>query len=154
MLKKIISKALLTVAVDKKARKKINDLERHKRLLKTQSRRKNIEDSGPPPKKSHNELAHVDASSGSRKQISNPTEQTEESNKLIRDVLASAGIAPKQQEKETRQGTSINPERKALITEAMAIRRSKLHILNELDQEQLDKLTAMAIQALNIQIKN
>ena len=154
MLKKIISKALLTVAVDKKARKKINDLDRHKRLLKTESRRKNIEDSGLRPKKSLNELAHVDPSSGSIKQISNPTEQTEESNKLIRDVLASARIEPKQQEKKTSQGTSINPERKALITEAMAIRRSKLHILNELDQEQLDKLTAMAIQALNIQIKN
>ena len=154
MLKKIISKALLTVAVDKKARKKINDLERHKRLIKTQSRPKNIEDSGPPPKKSLNELAHVDASSGSRKQISNPTEQTEESNKLIIEVLTSAGIGPRQQEHGMSQGTSINLERKALITEAMAIRRSKLHILNELNQEQLDKLTAMAIQALNIEIKN
>ena len=135
MLKKIISKALLTIAVDKKARKKINDLDRQKRLLKTQNRRKNIEGSEPPPKKSL-------------------TEQAEESNKLIIEVLTSAGIGPKQQEHGMSQGMSINPERKALITEAMAIRRSKLHILNELNQEQLDKLTAMAIQALNIQIKN
>ena len=135
MLKKIISKALLTIAVDKKARKKINDLDRQKRLLKTQNRRKNIEVSEPPPKKSL-------------------TEQAEESNKLIIEVLTSAGIGPKQQQHGMSHGTSINPERKALITEAMAIRRSKLHILNELNQEQLDKLTAMAIQALNIQIKN
>ena len=135
MLKKIISKALLTIAVDKKARKKINDLDRQKRLLKTQNRRKNIGGSEPPPKKSL-------------------TEQAEESNKLIIEVLTSAGIGPKQQEHGMSHGTSINPERKALITEAMAIRRSKLHILNELNQEQLDKLTAMAIQALNIQIKN
>ena len=135
MLKKIISKALLTIAVDKKARKKINDLDRQKRLLKTQNRRKNIEVSEPPPKKSL-------------------TEQAEESNKLIIEVLTSAGIGPKQQQHGMSHETSINPERKALITEAMAIRRSKLHILNELNQEQLDKLTAMAIQALNIQIKN
>ena len=154
MLKKIISKALLTIAVDKKARKKINDLDRQKRLLKTQSRRKNIEDSGSPPKKSLNEQAHIDTSSDPRKRIPDPTEQTEKSNKLIRETLSGAGTGPKQQDNGMRQGTSINPEREALITEAMAIRRSKLHILNELDQEQLDKLTAMAIQALNIQIKN
>ena len=154
MLKKIISKALLTVAVDKKARKKINDLDKHKRLLKTQSRQKNINESGPTPKTSLNKQAHIDASSDPRKQISNPTEQIEESNNMIREVLTGAGRGAKQQDSGMSQGTPINPERQALITKAMAIRRSKLHILNELDQEQLDKLTAMAIQAFNIQIKN
>jgi len=154
MLKKIISKALLTVAIDKKARKKINDLDRYKRLLKTQIRHKNTEDSGPPPKKSINKQAHIDASCDPRKRISNPTKKIEESNKLIREVLTGAGIEHKQQDNGIGHGTSINPERKALITEAMAIRRSKLHILDELDQEQLDMLTAMAIQALDIKIKN
>ena len=45
-------------------------------------------------------------------------------------------------------------ERAALIEQAMAIRRSKLHILNELDRDQLDKLTELAIRALNLRIQN
>ena len=98
MLKKIISKALLTVAVDKKARKKINDLDRQKRLLKTQSRRKNIEDSGSPPKKSLNEQAHIDTSSDPRKRIPDPTEQTEKSNAPfipVENVIESANSSSK-----------------------------------------------------------
>ena len=154
MLKKIISKALLTVAIDKKARKKINDLDSYRRLLKPKIRHKNIKDSGPPLKKLFNKQAHIDASCDPRKRTSSATKKNEGSNKLIREVLTGAGIEQKQQDNGIGHGTSINPERKALITEAMAIRRSKLHILNELDQEQLDVLTAMAIQALDIKTKN
>ena len=108
----------------------------------------------PPPKKSLNEHAHIDASHEPRKRASNPTKQTENSNKLNSNVLTDAGSGQKRQSNRINHGTSINPERKALITEAMTIRRSKLHILNELDQEQLDVLTAMAIQALDIKTKN
>ena len=154
MLKKIISKALLVVAIDKKARKKINELGSYKRSLKTKNRDKNIEDSGLPLNKSLNQQAYIDTSYDHRKRIPNRTKQVERSNKFIRESLASAGIGHKRQGNRINHGTSSNPDRKALITEAMAIRRSKLHILNELDKEQLDRLTAMAIQALNIQIKN
>ena len=154
MLKKIIAKALLTVAIDKRARKKINDLDSYKRLLKPKIRHKNINGSDPPPKKLFNKQAHIDSSWDPRKRTSNPNKKIEESNKLISDVLTGAGIEHQQQDNGIGHGTSINPERKALITEAMAIRQSKLHILNELDQEQLDMLTAMAIQALDIKTKN
>ena len=154
MLKKIISKALLTVAIDSKARKKINGLGGYKRLLRTRIQHKNIKDLGPLPKKLLNEQAHIDASHEPRKRASNPTKQIENPNKLNSNVLTGARVGHNRQSSSINHGTSINPERKALITEALTIRRSKLHILHELDQEQLDKLTAMAIQALNIQIKS
>ena len=38
----------------------------------------------------------------------------------------------------------INKKRKALIKEAMAMRKAKSHILDQLDQEQLRKLSLMA----------
>ena len=154
MLKKIISKTLLTVAVDKKARKKINDLGRHKQSLKIQIRPDNLEDSASLPSQSLDDYYRSDPSSEQRKRTSKPVEQIEEYNKLKREVATGVKIETKQQNIAMSQLTPVNPEREALIMEAMAIRRSKLHILNELDQEQLDKLTAMAIQALNIQIKN
>ena len=41
----------------------------------------------------------------------------------------------------------INKKRKALIEEAMAMRKAKSHILDQLDQEQLRKLSIMAGRA-------
>ena len=43
----------------------------------------------------------------------------------------------------------INQKRKALIEEAMAMRKAKSHILDQLDQEQLRKLSLMAGRAFD-----
>ena len=70
---------------------------------------------------------------------------------LIQEALASAEAELLHQQKPIYKVKPITPERAALIEQAMAIRQSKLYILDELTQDQRNKLTHMAIQALNDQ---
>ena len=138
MLKKFISSALLSVAVDKKARNKIKALKEKKRSLGEQA-----EDSSLVSTRSVSDKPSVPLSieylsqSANARKLSLPG-QIDNPKALIDDILTSTGQ---------------ELERKALIEQAMAIRRSKLHILDELDREQLNKLTEMAIQALNVRIQ-
>ena len=123
MFKKFVSNALLSVVVDKKARAKIGAAKGRK----------------PTP-------------NGENLSIPSMTSREEDDPKvLIHEALASAEEELLHQQKPTYKGKPITPERAALIEQAMAIRRSKLYILDELTQDQRNKLTHMAIQALNDQ---
>ena len=125
MFKKFVSNALLSVVVDKKARAKIGAAKGRK----------------PTP-----------TPNGENLSIPSMTSREEDDPKaLIHEALASAEEELLHQQNPTYKGKPITPERATLIEQAMAIRRSKLYILDELTQDQRNKLTQMAIQALNDQ---
>ena len=125
MLKKFISNALLSVVVDKKTRDKIGAMKERK----------------PTP-----------TPNGDNQSVPSMALGKEDDPKtLIHEALASAEEELLHRQKPTYKGKPITPERATLIEQAMAIRRSKLYILDELTQDQRNKLTHMAIQALNDQ---
>ena len=71
---------------------------------------------------------------------------------IIHEALKSAEEEILHEQSLTQITNPMTPERAALIEKAMAIRRSKLYILDELTQDQRNKLTYMAMQALNDQV--
>ena len=77
--------------------------------------------------------------------------EDEDPKKLISEALASAREELLHKQDLSNKGTPITRERAALIKQAMAIRQSKLYILDGLTQDQRNRLTYMAIQALNDQ---
>ena len=127
MFRKFFSSALFKFVIDKKARDKIISFYAKKHTLKVQAHGFN---SIPRNTELPDDTATTVAAALHNK----------EQNMLDR----SNGEKPK--------STKLS-DRRALINQAMAIRRSKLHILDELDPEQLKKLKTMAIQALNIRIQ-
>ena len=120
MLKKFVSKALLSFVLDKDARDR---LEARK---KTKPARKN-----PSPEPAPNP------------EPVQPTGQTktEDTRELILDSLRAT-------EQELAEKPKMTPGRQALIQQAMNVRRSKEHVLNGLSQEQRDKLYVVAIKTL------
>ena len=121
MLKKFVSKALLSFVLDKDARDR---LEARK---KTKPARKNLSPEPPNPEPVQ------------------PTGQTktEDTRELILDSLRAA-------EQELAEKPKMTPGRQALIQQAMNVRRSKEHVLNGLSQEQRDKLYVVAIKTLQL----
>ena len=119
MLKKFVSKALLSFVLDKDARDR---LEARK---KTKLAKKNPTPESPNPEPVQ------------------PTGQTktEDTRELILDSLRAA-------EQELAEKPKMTPGRQALIQQAMNVRRSKEHVLNGLSQEQRDKLYVVAIKTL------
>ena len=119
MLKKFVSKALLSFVLDKDARDR---LEARK---KTKPARKN-----PSPEPLNPEPVQPPRQT-----------KTEDTRELILDSLRAA-------EQELAEKPKMTPGRQALIQQAMNVRRSKEHVLNGLSQEQRDKLYVVAIKTL------
>ena len=119
MLKKFVSKALLSFVLDKDARDR---LEARK---KTKPAKKN-----PTPESPNPEPVHPPGQT-----------KTEDTRELILDSLRAA-------EQELAEKPKMTPGRQALIQQAMNVRRSKEHVLNGLSQEQRDKLYVVAIKTL------
>ena len=119
MLKKFVSKALLSFVLDKDARDR---LEARK---KTKLAKKNPTPESPNPEP-----------------VQPPGQtKTEDTRELILDSLRAA-------EQELAEKPKMTPGRQALIQQAMNVRRSKEHVLNGLSQEQRDKLYVVAIKTL------
>jgi len=145
MIKKFVSNALLSVVMDKKARAKFNSLQESKRRGKVPADEPNPEPDADleiprmvPEPKSRPDPAPAPPRP--------PVDTTDEDPAaLIRQALesAEAELTRKQNRKQ------MSPERQALIEQAMAIHRSKSHILDDLDEEQREKLYVMAMQTLN-----
>ena len=121
MLKKFVSKALLSFVLDKDARDR---LEARK---KTKLAKKN-----PTPESPNPEPVHPPGQT-----------KTEDTRELIFDSLRAA-------EQELAEKPKMTPGRQALIQQAMNVRRSKEHVLNGLSQEQRDKLYVVAIKTLQL----
>jgi len=65
----------------------------------------------------------------------------EETRQLIADSLKAA-------EEELGRKPEMTPEREALIEEALAVHRSKIHILDDISEEQRQKLYVLALKSL------
>ncbi|MCF3630652.1 hypothetical protein RJ527_13415 [Thalassospiraceae bacterium LMO-SO8] len=114
MLKKVFSKALLSVVMDKKARSALDAAkERAKKA---------------PPSAAAPEALPASA---------------EELRAAARQALESA-------EKELASKPKLTGERKALIQQALAVRKQKTKILDELGPDQKIKLQAMALEAFGL----
>ncbi|MBB55311.1 MAG: hypothetical protein CMF67_13150 [Magnetovibrio sp.] len=142
MFKKFVSNALLSIVIDKKARDKMSAANEPKVTSTPDVENENIPSMTPemeaPPERSAAPNQHL------------PVED-EDPKKLISEALACAREELLHKQDLSNKGTSITRERAALIKQAMAIRQSKLYILDGLTQDQRNRLTYMAIQALNDQ---
>ena len=147
MFKKFVSNTLLSVVVDKKARDKMSAVNERKSAPTSSDYELDIPRIMPEknalPKSSpqHSNVSHQ------------PAHGHEDDPKvLIHEALESAEEELLREQSLTHMDNPITPERAALIEQALAIRRSKLYILDELTQDQRNKLTQMAMQALNGQV--
>ena len=142
MFKKFVSNALLSIVVDKKARDKMSAANEPKVTSTPDVENVNIPSMTPemeaPPKRSAAPNLHLHV-------------EDEDPKNLISEALACAREELLHKQDLSNKGTSITRERAALIKQAMAIRQSKLYILDGLTQDQRNRLTYMAIQALNDQ---
>ncbi|MEQ8227153.1 MAG: hypothetical protein RIA64_03640 [Rhodospirillales bacterium] len=111
MLKKVFSKALLSVVMDKKARSKLD-------AAKTR-----VEKAPPSPEA-------LPASS--------------------EELRLAARSALEQAEKELASKPKLTADRKALIQQALAVRKQKTKILDDLGPDQKLKLQAMALEAFGL----
>ncbi len=122
MIRKLVSDALLSIVMDKNARK-------------TLEARKTI---GKAAKQIAAAKAPMDAT-GDGDRLAGDTQETR---RLIADSIAAA-------EREFLEKPKLSPERQALIAQAMSVQRSKEHVLEGLTQEQREKLYVVALKSLN-----
>ncbi len=123
MLKKFVSKALLSVVMDKDARDRLEARKKTKPARKAPSPEPAPERPDPEP-------------------VQPPSQtKTDDTRELILDALRAA-------EQELTEKPKMTPERQALIQQALNVQRSKEHVLNGLSQEQRDKLYVVAMKTL------
>lgn len=153
MIKKFVSNALLSVVMDKKARDKLNALNERRAEPADDDEAaipRMSPEEGKPPAPTKTPKAQPAPNPATARP---PSAMDDDPAALIRDALASAERELERKKNRTHKGKPITAERAALIERALAIHRSKAYILDELDQDQRDKLTAMAMQALNDQLQ-
>ncbi len=136
MIKKFVSNALLSVFMDKQARQKLN-------ATRATKNKKGAPESALPKSSSDADVIQ---------RVTDPIAamNKDEVAALIRESLDAA--EHEIIEKKTKR--AANPGRQALIDQAIAIHRSKSHIVDELPEEQREKLVFMAQQALGDRIKS
>ncbi len=123
MIKKFVTKALLSFVMDKDARDRLETRKKSKPARKAPS---------PDPAR---ELPDPEPVQPPRQM------ETEDTHELILDALRAA-------EQELAEKQEMTPARQALIQQAMNVHRSKEHVLNGLSQEQRDKLYVVATKTL------
>lgn len=120
MFKKLVSKALLSVVMDKSARDNLEIKKKIKQARKAET---------PPPPEPEPDPHPMSSMSH------------EETRQLILDSLKAA-------EEELGRKPEMTSEREALIENAMAVHRSKTHILDDISEEQRQKLYVLALNSL------
>jgi hypothetical protein len=148
MIKKLVSNALLSMVMDKKAREKFNavqDDKRRKRDGLAPAERANNAPDQPAATANTTPAPTPGREPASAFSASPPRADDDDPEALIREALESAEL----ELIEKRNKKPMTSERQALIDQAMAIHNSKSHILDELDPEHREKLTFMALKALD-----
>lgn len=137
MIKNFVSDALLSVFMDKKARQK----------LKTSRKAK----AARAPAKGADKPVGDGPDAPPTPAAADPMETMgqDEVTALIRESLNAA----EQEISDKKNKRAANPSRQALIDKALAIHSSKQHIVDDLPEEQREKLLFMAQQALGEQLK-
>ena len=138
MIKKFMSNALLSVIMDKKARQKLDTAQKTTSNPNPRSERSGTRD--------HQQAITVPQARPDPVEIMD----TDEINTLIRDSLDAA----EQEIAEKKTKHAANPDRQALIDNALAIHKSKRHIVDELPEEQRQKLHVMATKAFGVRLKD
>lgn len=123
MIKKFVSKALLSFVMDKDARDRLEARKKTNPDRKSPSPEPAPEPPAPEPVQPPRRM------------------ETEDTHELILDALRAA-------EQELAEKPEMTPERQALIQQTMNVYRSKEHVLKGLSQEQRDKLYAVATKTL------
>ncbi len=156
MIKKFVSNAFLSVVMDKKARDKFNAAQdAKKRAMGELPASPAIADDDTDIPRMIPTAADTQPARPSKPAAPTPTVApkppssgpADDTAMLVRQALdsAEAELTHRQNRK------SMSPERQALIENALAIHRSKAHILDDLDEDQREKLYVMAMQTLNDQ---
>ncbi|MBL6947962.1 MAG: hypothetical protein ISR51_04735 [Rhodospirillales bacterium] len=142
MIKNMLSKALLSVVMDKSARDTLEFKKKIREAGQTLAEEKaaaRLPDQPADPSETQNPPAAPPAQTEPRDPISGLNH--EETRQLIVDSLKAA-------EDELGAKPEMTGERQALIRQAMEIRDSKQHVLDDISEEQRQKLTFLALQAL------
>jgi hypothetical protein len=154
MIKKLVSNALLSMVMDKKAREKFNAAQEAKARAKAGADPKPapptvakapVPSAADPRSKAPAPSNKALRPSAAAPRVRPPAGEDDDAAELIRQALEEAELELINK----RKRKAMTPQRQALIEQAMAIHRSKSHVLDELDPEQRDKLTFMAMKALD-----
>jgi hypothetical protein len=124
MIKNLVSKALLSIVMDKNAREALENRQKIKKAVKTIEAAK---DATAEPAET--------ASSGL-------PGDTAEARALIHASIEAA-------EQEFKSKPKLTPARQALINQALEVQRSKANVFDGLTQEQREKLYVVALKSLN-----
>ncbi len=119
MIKKLVSKALLSMVMGKDARDRLGTRKERKPAGKAPTPASPKAPSVAPPQASETEGTH----------------------QLIMDALRAA-------EQELTEKQDMTPDRQALIQQALDLQRSKAHVLDDLSQEEREKLYVVALKSL------
>jgi len=146
MIKKFISKALLSVVMDKKARQKLKGVPTENKKGKKKPSKKELEELDPPlkydPEKQIASLSNALLTAAPPPPPSDNNMTDIEVEELVKSSLDTARHELEKKPKPT-------TERQALIQQALAIRNSKTHVLDDLSAEQKEKLAAMALHTFD-----
>tara|TARA_B110000967_G_scaffold118155_1_gene120918 strand:+ start:201 stop:623 length:423 start_codon:yes stop_codon:yes gene_type:complete len=139
MIKKFMSKALLSIFMDKKARTTLDKARAGKNQPEASPETK---PSGALPQSEPDTLSEMNY---------------DEITALIRDSLDAAEhevIYNKKKALDKKSKSTANPSRQDLINKALAIHKSQSHIFDDLPEDQRQKLKLIAFQAFGEQLKN
>ena len=148
MIKKFMSKALLSIFMDKKARTTLDKARAEKKQPDASLEMK--------PAKASPETKPSGALSQSEPDPLSEMDY-DEITALIRDSLDAAEhevIYNKKKALDKKSKSTANPSRQDLINKALAIHKSQSHIFDDLPEDQRQKLKLIAFQAFGEQLKN
>ena len=148
MIKKFMSKALLSIFMDKKARTTLDKARAEKKQPDASLEMKPAEVS--PETKPSRALSQSEPDPLSEMNY-------DEITALIRDSLDAAEhevIYNKKKALDKKSKSTANPSRQDLINKALAIHKSQSHIFDDLPEDQRQKLKLIAFQAFGEQLKN
>ena len=148
MIKKFMSKALLSIFMDKKARTTLDKARAEKKQPDASLEMKPAEVS--PEIKPSRALSQSEPDPLSEMNY-------DEITALIRDSLDAAEhevIYNKKKALDKKSKSTANPSRQDLINKALAIHKSQSHIFDDLPEDQRQKLKLIAFQAFGEQLKN
>jgi hypothetical protein len=148
MIKKFMSKALLSIFMDKKARTTLDKARAKKKQPDASLEMKPAEVS--PETKPSRALSQSEPDPLSEMNY-------DEITALIRDSLDAAEhevIYNKKKALDKKSKSTANPSRQDLINKALAIHKSQSHIFDDLPEDQRQKLKLIAFQAFGEQLKN
>ncbi len=150
---KFISKAMLSVVMDKSAREK---LEKQKApAKKAAAKKKGAKTKKSPAKKSDKDAKapvlakRPDAERAVKKILAgNKDEKAEAFQKLLSSKLANAKPGTQKPAPDEKQSKQADAEREKLITAALAVQRAQSHLLDDVDDKVKEKLRRLAEEKL------